>query len=614
MVGLKNFSVRAKILGGLAIILLATITLGVFSVLRLSSLNDQAADIRDNWMLGIGYLGQYEYAETRLRIYHVSTIFAKTDAQRQMISSSIPKLEKMAAENWSKYRPTITDPEENALADRIEKTQDAYSATVRELERILKEQGPDAAAQYSLATMRLVFNDFAAAIQADLNYNIEGGRKSAEVGQATYHQSRIWIFAALGLAVLLCGGIAYVLTSGVAVPLGNMTGAMQELASGNLDAHVPHADQTDEIGKLAGVMTAFKNGLAAAEKAKAEQTEVIVSSIGAGLDHLARGDLTHRVEADLSGAFAKLKSDFNGAMDRLQDTLGNVIGSSGQIAVGAGEISQAADDLSRRTEQQAASLEETAAALEEITATVRRTAENARSARSSVTSAKTAAEAGGSVVENAIGAMDAIEQSSKKITDIIGVIDEIAFQTNLLALNAGVEAARAGEAGRGFAVVASEVRELAQRASGAAKEIKTLIAASGEHVRSGVKLVGESGSALRQIVDQVQSINALVSDMAQAAEQQSTGIEQVNAAVAQMDQVTQQNAAMVEESTAAARNLASEGQTLQTLVAFFNVGRGTLTPKAAPLRRAAPARPLQAKMAVGARVIAPARQDDWAEF
>ena len=353
-----------------------------------------------------------------------------------------------------------------------------------------------------------------------------------------------------------------------------------------------------------------------------EQTELTIKSIGEGLDHLASGDLTHRISADLTGSFAKLKSDFNRALDRLQDTVRNLQASANQITTGSAEISSAADDLSRRTEQQAASLEETAATLEQITATVKQTTTNTREASKSVEAAKQLAETGGKVVETAVGAMDAISQSSKKITDIIGVIDEIAFQTNLLALNAGVEAARAGEAGKGFAVVASEVRALAQRSSEAAKEIKTLIHTSSEQVGQGVKFVGESGEALKRIVDQVVKINALVNEMALASEQQSSGIEQVNSAVAQMDQVTQQNAAMVEQSTAASRNLAQESQTLGELASFFRVGTQS---QAAERKSAAPARVNPASKPVAARTrggratavaqkLAAAPADDWTEF
>lgn len=382
-----------------------------------------------------------------------------------------------------------------------------------------------------------------------------------------------------------------------------------------------------KVVKFATDITEVERERLSAEKSKAEQTKLIVDSVGSGLSALAQGDLTHRVEADLTGPFAKLKDDFNGAISRMQETMKSVLGTADGINTGAGEISQAADDLSKRTEQQAASLEETAAALEQITATVKKTAENARSASTIVSTARTAAENGGAIVDTAIKAMGQIEQSSKQITDIIGVIDEIAFQTNLLALNAGVEAARAGDAGKGFAVVASEVRALAQRSSEAAREIKSLIKASSEHVNSGVKLVGESGQALRAIVSQVVEINSLVTEMAQAAQQQSTGIEEVNTAVTQMDQVTQQNAAMVEQSTAASRNLATETAHLSEMVAFFDVGGQTVERKGPqPVDARSSAKPaprtvsrMQAKVSAsfGARrngALAVKEQEDWKEF
>ncbi len=344
-----------------------------------------------------------------------------------------------------------------------------------------------------------------------------------------------------------------------------------------------------------------------------------VHTVGNALADLAEGKLERRISEALPADLEKVRTDFNKAAEALQDALSRVASSTHTIANAANEIGSASDDLSHRTEQQAASLEETAAALEEITATVKKTASNAKEASHSVAGAKDAAENGGRVVETAVQAMDAISQSSRQITDIIGVIDEIAFQTNLLALNAGVEAARAGEAGKGFAVVASEVRALAQRSSEAAKQIKALINTSSEQVRDGEKYVGETGQALKQIIDKVLHINSLVGEMAQAAEQQATGIEQVNAAVAQMDQATQQNAAMVEQSTAAARNLAGETGALTELVHFFSVGESAaLRPVAAPRPTARPVRktaPVKRAAVGGSRAAAaPAGDSDWTEF
>ncbi len=388
------------------------------------------------------------------------------------------------------------------------------------------------------------------------------------------------VFAiSLAVIILIALLLSFVLGKRIAAPLAAMTDVLAALAEGNLDIAVPEDGRKDEVGKLAGATATLRQRLRTAETAKQDQVHLIIDSVGTGLEALAKGDLTARITTDLSGHFAKLKDNFNRASARLQDTMTKVLQNSRQISTGAGEISNAADDLSRRTEQQAASLEETAAALEEITSNVKKTATNAREARGHATAAKTAAENGGQVVGTAVHAMAGIAQSSKKITDIIGVIDEIAFQTNLLALNAGVEAARAGEAGRGFAVVAQEVRALAQRSSAAAKEIRTLITTSGEQVNAGVKFVGETGEALQRIVDAIIEINGFVTEMASAAEQQATGIHEVNAAVGQMDQVTQQNAAMVEQSTAASRNLAMETEELSGLIAFFEVGA------AAPERR-----------------------------
>jgi methyl-accepting chemotaxis protein len=294
-----------------------------------------------------------------------------------------------------------------------------------------------------------------------------------------------------------------------------------------------------------------------------------ISRIGAALSHLSEGDLRAQVHDPLMPSLDQLRIDFNAASAALAEAIGQVAVNSAAIHAGADEIASASGDLSRRTESQAASLEETAAALDQITATVGKTASSAQHANQSVGQARGAAERSGEVMDRAVEAMANIQDSSERISQIIGVIDEIAFQTNLLALNAGVEAARAGDAGKGFAVVASEVRALAQRSAEAAKEIKGLISASSKHVAEGVGFVGDTGQALKGIQVQVAEVAALVGEIAASAQEQAQGLAQVNTAINQMDQVVQQNAAMVEESAAAAQTLKDEADGLAEVVARF---------------------------------------------
>jgi len=304
-----------------------------------------------------------------------------------------------------------------------------------------------------------------------------------------------------------------------------------------------------------------------------------VDRLADALNKLSDGDLTQKLNPPFIPTLEKLRTDFNGASEKLREAMQAVAENAGAIAAGAQQIRSASDDLSKRTEQQAASVEETAAALEEITTTLADSSHRAEEAGQLVRKTRENAEHSGAVVRSAIEAMGKIENSSLEISKIIGVIDEIAFQTNLLALNAGVEAARAGEAGKGFAVVAQEVRELAQRSAKAAKEIKDLITDSNAHVKDGVTLVGQTGSALDTIVSQVQQVNGNVEAIVEAAREQATAIKEINEAINTMDQGTQQNAAMVEESTAAAHSLAREAEALFRLLGQFNIGKGTVSGK-----------------------------------
>jgi methyl-accepting chemotaxis protein len=292
------------------------------------------------------------------------------------------------------------------------------------------------------------------------------------------------------------------------------------------------------------------------------------------LSALAAGDLRQRITADYQGAFATLKNDANTMAERIGSTIGEIKASAREVTNASAEISTSTTDLSQRTEEQAASLEQTSASMEEISATVKKNAENAQQANDSAGATREVADRGGQVVAKAVDAMARIEESSRKISDIIGVIDEIARQTNLLALNAAVEAARAGEAGRGFAVVASEVRSLAQRSSQAAKDIKDLITNSNGQVKDGVELVNRAGAALTEIVESIKKVAGIVSDIAAASAEQATGLDQINKALAQMDEVTQQNSALVEQNAATAKTLEEQAKVMDDRVAFFRLDNG----------------------------------------
>ncbi|OGS81320.1 MAG: hypothetical protein A2061_02015 [Gallionellales bacterium GWA2_59_43] len=335
---------------------------------------------------------------------------------------------------------------------------------------------------------------------------------------------------------------------------------------------------------------------------------------------LAKGDLTQSISKDYAGVFGETKDALNGTVSNLKELVGQIKDSTDTINTASKEIASGNSDLSQRTEEQASSLEETASSMEELTSTVKQNAENAKQANQLAIGASDVAGKGGAVVGQVVTTMDSINESSRKIVDIISVIDGIAFQTNILALNAAVEAARAGEQGRGFAVVAGEVRNLAQRSAAAAKEIKTLIGDSVEKVEGGSKLVAQAGQTMEEIVTSIKRVTDIMSEITAASSEQSQGIEQVNTAITQMDEVTQQNAALVEEAAAAAESLEEQAQNLAVAVATFKVDESGSTavaarraPVAAPARRAAPVK-VPAKALAKPKPKAAGGEEEWEEF
>ncbi len=393
--------------------------------------------------------------------------------------------------------------------------------------------------------------------------------------------------------------------------LMSLADSMRRVARGELDVAIAGRDRADEIGGMAKALVTFRQAAidkaqleheardqrrlldedrlrkAAVDKSAMEANRFVVESLGEALARLSKGDLTLNVAEIYSSEYEAIRGNFNLAVAQLRDTMSVIASNTTGIRTGSVEIATAADDLAQRTERQAAALAETAASVGQIALAVDETARDATAARDIVAIATRDAEDGGMVVGSAVVAMGEIEASAREISQIIGVIDEIAFQTNLLALNAGVEAARAGDAGRGFAVVASEVRGLAQRSAEAAKDIKTLISASTAQVGKGVAQVAETGKALDRIRLKVNEINALVVKIATSAHHQAASLAEVNTAIDQMDKTTQQNAAMVEESTAASHSLAAEADTLASLVDQFELGGSRSGHGASRNRRAA---------------------------
>ncbi|WP_298725635.1 methyl-accepting chemotaxis protein [uncultured Ferrovibrio sp.] len=509
---------------------------------------------------------------------------------------------------------------------------------------------------------------------------------------------------AIAISVLLA---LYIVVVTLTRPISRITGVMNTLAQGDVSVDVTGKERGDEIGEMAKAVQVFKDNMVARSEAEAqiarqreeaeqrrqereareraagEEIASLVNKVAQGdlsgrisesgkegfflstsqelnrltatlqtmagelaevMEALANGDLTKSVKGDYHGVFGQLKDSANTMAGRLRDFATRLSAATRSVKNAAQEITTGSQDLAQRTESQAASIEETAASMHEITTTVKQNADNAQAANQLATAARDTAEKGGSVVGDAVSAVNRIEESAQKISDIVGLIDEIAFQTNLLALNASVEAARAGEAGKGFAVVAQEVRALAQRSANASKDIKALITESNQQVKTGAGLVNQTGSSLTDIVASIKKVSDIVAEIAAASREQATGLEQINTAVGSMDEMTQRNAALVEETTAAAASLNDQANTLSELAAFFKTGANALeatesrvvpmmrpavsqpakesaakeqpkeaAPKLAPALKAVP-KPEPKPTPKPAPVMVAADDDDWQEF
>lgn len=509
------------------------------------------------------------------------------------------------------YEPLAGSQEERELIAGIKKDAADYVAAGQKVMSYSALNKTVEAAMHLTADMKPLGIQVAAHADSLVRINLDDSERAYHVSQTAYGVTKWSLIAtAAGSLAIIVAAIVFV-ALGITAPLTRIAASMKVLAAGNTDADIPYTGRGDEIGAMAAAVSVFrdaaieKKGLEAeaakmreqaeselaearkrADMEAAERLQIATSGLAAGLRRLAAGDLDFDLAEAFAPDFEALRHDFNQSVTQLHNALADISRSISAMDAGTREIANGAHDLSRRTEQQASSLEETAAALHQITTNVANATKRTIEARRIASQANDSATRSAAVVNHAEEAMKGIEVSSGEISNIIGVIDEIAFQTNLLALNAGVEAARAGDAGKGFAVVAQEVRELAQRSAQAAKEIKGLITNSAAEVGNGVKLVRETGEALKDIGGFIIEINQHMEAIAASALEQSEGLSEINSAINSMDQNTQRNAAMAEESNAASNTLALEAAHLRDLVAQFRL-QDSDTAQAGALRHTA---------------------------
>ncbi|MFA1625562.1 methyl-accepting chemotaxis protein [Rhizobium mongolense] len=571
----------------------------LFSLSSVRAVNEDTTAIAKNWLPSVSVVRNMQLKLQEMKFAYANHIMSISDEAIAAAEKHVTEQREELAKAIEAYSALISSPREKELLEQIGKRAADYASAAAPMLEKSRKNDNDAAKSIFYKDMEPIVQEAQNRASELLDINVKGSDASYDSSELTYAAIlwSTWALIALVLAIVV-GAIAYVAVQ-ISRPIRAITSSMTGLAAGDTASAIPYASRTDEIGSMAGAVEVFRQ--TALDKIKADQEieanralsegerqrrEEIdraraaamakaTNGLAANLKMLADGDLTIRISEMFDPDFEALRSDFNSAVAQLCRTLSKVAGSTGGIDSGSNEIANSAHDLARRTEQQAAALEQTAAALDEITANVASSSKRAEEARKVAAEANASAATSGQIVTQAVDAMSRIEQSSNEISNIIGVIDEIAFQTNLLALNAGVEAARAGEAGKGFAVVAQEVRELAQRSAKAAKEIKALIQTSSCEVATGVELVSKTGGALKQIGELVVVINRHVDAIAVSSREQSVGLAEINTAVNSLDQTTQQNAAMVEEASAASASLANESATLRELIGQFNVGSAT---------------------------------------
>lgn len=512
-----DLRISKKLLLSFVLILALTSALGIFAISQLAKVNQASSDIATNWLPSIRTSLEMKTSLSQIRslqLQHVlTTDAAEMTRNEKLLGDAINTMQqKMAI-----YATLISTPEEREIFPQLSKTLEAFLTIHKNVVATSRDGKNDEARQILLKDGTPPYLQMFAAIDKLVKVNQDGGAQADQFAESTFQSARIMIVALMAACIVIGLIMAIWVARIVSRPLQAAVNVAQRVADGDLTADI-RSNSKDETGQLMTSLKAMNDSLLK-----------IVTEVRQGTD---------------------------------------------TIATASNEIATGNLDLSSRTEEQASSLEETASSMEELTSTVKQNADNARQANQLAVSASEVAIQGGNVVGQVVDTMGSINDSSKKIVDIISVIDGIAFQTNILALNAAVEAARAGEQGRGFAVVASEVRSLAQRSAAAAKEIKTLIDDSVEKVGNGSKLVEQAGVTMDEVVNSVRRVTDIVAEISSASQEQSSGISEVGQAITQMDESTQQNAALVEQAAAAAQSMQDQASRLAQIVSVFRLSRG----------------------------------------
>jgi methyl-accepting chemotaxis protein len=552
---LDGLGVRQQLFGAFFLLLLLTGLLGAVSLLGLSRVSSEADALASKWLIGLGSMSEARGTAITAREFEIKYSKTTDKSYHSEYRDKMAEAAKSVTAALETYGKTVVGPEERAALDKVTQGWEKYRASQDRVVQLGKSN-PQDAADLADGASSMLFDELIAQVDTLIKASYDGGHAAADAADTTYQQARMATAVLLALAVVAGLLLAVGITRQLYRQLGGEPGVATQVARA-----------------------------------------------------VAQGDLTTSIPVrpgDSHSLLASLQ-----AMQRaLTDTVAHVREGSERVSLASSEIAQGNQDLSGRTEQQASALQQTAATMEQLGATVHTNAGNARLASELASGASSVAERGGAVVGEVVETMRGINESSRRIADIIGTIDGIAFQTNILALNAAVEAARAGEQGRGFAVVAGEVRSLAQRSADAAREIKGLITASVERVEHGSALVGRAGATMGEIVSAIQRVSQIVNEISTASSEQSNGVTQVGQAVTDLDRSTQQNAALVEQSAAAAESLHTQANLLVDAVAVFKLAGGAVhspvvARAAAPAPRLAAIRPAAPRVAAPAPAVAP---------